>query len=197
MVFDGCICICTVLVIFGCSINVCTGSMILLLWLLIVMLVCVGGNGHVWLQHGDDIDGEAAKDQSGAAVALSGDGSTIAVGAPFNDNAVTGQDAGHVRVFRDDGTTWVQLGDDIDGQAADDQSVIAPACFADRMCSFVATNRARRCHCHVMARFWQLVRRITTAMEVTLETCTSINSTAMAGFNTAMLSSAKNPAIDR
>ena len=43
-----------------------------------------------------DIDGEAANDESGYRVALSADGTTLAIGAPWND--VT--NAGHVRVYK-------------------------------------------------------------------------------------------------
>jgi LPXTG-motif cell wall-anchored protein len=50
-----------------------------------------------WTQTGLDIDGEAADDNSGSSVAMSGDGSRIAIGAPYNDG--TGSDAGHVRVY--------------------------------------------------------------------------------------------------
>ena len=37
-----------------------------------------------WTQQGSDIDGEAAGDYSGSSVSLSSDGSTVAIGAPFN-----------------------------------------------------------------------------------------------------------------
>jgi hypothetical protein len=94
---------------------------LLLLWLLTAILLCGGVNGHVWHQRHDDIDGEAESDQSGNSVSLSGDGTTLAIGAPFND--ATDESAGHVRVFRDDGTAWMQLGDDIDGEKAYDISV--------------------------------------------------------------------------
>jgi hypothetical protein len=53
-------------------------------------------DGSVWIQRGGDIDGEAADDWSGWAVALSADGDTVAIGAPRNDG--NGSDAGHVRV---------------------------------------------------------------------------------------------------
>ena len=92
-----------------------------------------GGNdaGHVrvysydsesgWTQVGDDIDGEAANDQSGRAVALSSDGSTVAIGAIGNDGG--GSNAGHVRVYSYDSESgWTQVGDDIDGEAGDDYS---------------------------------------------------------------------------
>jgi hypothetical protein len=80
-----------------------------------------------WVQQGGDIDGEAAYDQSGYAVALSGDGKTLAIGAPGNG----GSDAGHVRVYTFDGDAWVQQGGDIDGEAANDQSGYAVALSGD------------------------------------------------------------------
>jgi len=74
----------------------------------------------VWSQLGSDIDGEAAGDQFGSDVALSDDGSILAVGATLNDG--NGSDAGHVRVFEFSNGTWSQLGADIDGEAAGDRS---------------------------------------------------------------------------
>ena len=73
-----------------------------------------------WSQLGADIDGEAANDYSGNSVSLSSDGSTIAIGAPLNDD--NGSYAGHVRVYEDSSGTWVQIGADIDGEAASDRS---------------------------------------------------------------------------
>jgi hypothetical protein len=67
-----------------------------------------------------DIDGEAAWDESGTAVSLSGDGSRVAIGAPENDGA--GLSAGHVRVFEYDGSTWTQIGLDIDGGGPDNRA---------------------------------------------------------------------------
>ena len=75
-------------------------------------------NGSAWVQLGADIDGEAAGDQSGWSVSLSADGSTLAIGAIYNDG--NGNAAGHVRVYNWNGTAWVQLGTDIDGEAAKD-----------------------------------------------------------------------------
>jgi len=73
-----------------------------------------------WVQLGDDILGEAAYDELGAAVAWSLDGQRLAVGAPLNDG--NGFDAGHVRVFEFSGEDWIQIGADIDGEAAYDES---------------------------------------------------------------------------
>jgi hypothetical protein len=50
-----------------------------------------------WTQQGSDIDAEAAGDYSVFSVSLSSDGSTVAIGAPFNGG--NGKDAGHVRVY--------------------------------------------------------------------------------------------------
>ncbi|MBP8879080.1 MAG: hypothetical protein KBG86_13620, partial [Flavobacteriales bacterium] len=77
-------------------------------------------SGSAWVQLGADIDGEAAGDYSGRSVSLSSDGSRLAVGAYLNDG--NGSNAGHVRVYVWSGSAWVQLGADIDGEAADDQS---------------------------------------------------------------------------
>ena len=70
-----------------------------------------GGNrhdsGHVrlyrnvsgtWTQIGQDIDGEVADDKSGWSVALSSDGTVVAIGAWSNDG--NGNDSGHVRLYR-------------------------------------------------------------------------------------------------
>lgn len=55
-------------------------------------------NGSAWAQIGTDITGSAIYDYSGSGVAISGDGSRIAVGAPGNDDG--GNNAGQVRVFQ-------------------------------------------------------------------------------------------------
>ncbi len=73
-----------------------------------------------WTQRGQDIDGEAASDNSGWSVSLSSDGNRIAVGAIYNDG--TGSDAGNVRVYEWNTTSWRQLGLDIDGEAIGDNS---------------------------------------------------------------------------
>ena len=54
-------------------------------------------DGTTWTQRGNDIDGEAATDLSGEAVAISADGNAVAIGAPLNDG--NGISSGHVRVF--------------------------------------------------------------------------------------------------
>ena len=71
--------------------------------------------GDTWTQVGSDIDGESQDDQSGWSVAISDDGSIVAIGSYKAD-----QDRGTVRVFSWDGSTWSQLGSDIDGEATGD-----------------------------------------------------------------------------
>jgi hypothetical protein len=74
-----------------------------------------------WIKLGQDIDGEAAGDQSGYSVSLSSDGTTVAIGAMSNDGSA-GENSGHVRVYKYNGSEWKQLGLDIDGEAANDYS---------------------------------------------------------------------------
>jgi hypothetical protein len=76
-----------------------------------------------WIQIGNDIDGEAEGDKSGYSVSLNTDGSIIAIGAPQNDG--NGDKSGHVRVFKNLSNNWVQIGDDIDGEAIEDLSGVS------------------------------------------------------------------------
>jgi len=73
-----------------------------------------------WVQIGSDINGENPGDQSGHSVSLSSDGSIVAISATYNNDS--GQEAGHVRVYENQSGTWVQLGQDIDGESANEQS---------------------------------------------------------------------------
>ena len=73
-----------------------------------------------WFQIGQDIYGEAASDHSGWSVSLNDDGTIVAIGAQYNDD--NGPESGHVRVYEYDNTSWVQLGQDIDGESSGDQS---------------------------------------------------------------------------
>ena len=83
----------------------------------------------VWTQIGADINGEAANDQSGRSVALSSDGSIVAIGARLNDG--NGTDSGHVRVYRNISGVWTQIGTDINGEAANDYSGHSVALSSD------------------------------------------------------------------
>ena len=82
-----------------------------------------------WTQLGGDIDGEASGDRSGERIALSSDGTILAIGAFQNDG--TGDQAGHVRVYKWSGSSWAQHGSDIDGEVAGDQSSLSVAMNSD------------------------------------------------------------------
>ena len=91
-------------------------------------------NGAGWVQVGDSIDGNGAHDFAGSALAMSANGARIAVGyVPdrwFYDVA-SGDEVGRVRVFDWDGSTWVQVGDAIEGEAPGDRTGSAVAMSAD------------------------------------------------------------------
>ncbi len=73
-----------------------------------------------WVQTGQDIPGEAAQDRSGCSVSLNSDGTILAVGAHSNDGNVN--NSGHVKVYQYLSGNWTQLGGDIYGEAAEDNS---------------------------------------------------------------------------
>ena len=90
-------------------------------------------NPVIWEQLGQDIDGEAEEDFSGWSISLSSDGSIIAIGSRSNDG--NGDSSGHVRIYKINQTIvpmiWEQLGQDIDGEAAEDESGISVSLSAD------------------------------------------------------------------
>ena len=71
------------------------------------------------VQVGNDIDGEAAGDESGYSISMPNE-NTIAIGARKNDG--NGLNSGHARVYKRIGNGWVQLGADIDGEFSSDLS---------------------------------------------------------------------------
>jgi hypothetical protein len=81
-----------------------------------------------WSQLGADIVGEASNDAF-SKVSLNNSGSILAVGAQANDG--NGSNAGHVRVFEYSGGSWIQLGSDIDGEAAGDNSGVGVSINGD------------------------------------------------------------------
>lgn len=76
---------------------------------LALMVLAFAGPAWSHIQLGSDIDGEGENDQSGFSVSLSGDGTVMAIGAPYHGNG------GHVRVYEYSGGSWSQIGADIDG----------------------------------------------------------------------------------
>ena len=77
-------------------------------------------SGTSWIQLGQDIDGEAAGDQSGYSVSMNALGDRVAIGAINNDS--NGSNSGHTRIYQLSDSAWVQIGQDIDGEAASDRS---------------------------------------------------------------------------
>jgi hypothetical protein len=63
-----------------------------------------------WMQVGEDLDGEAMGDRFGVGVAMSSNGTRVAVGAYLHEGAT-----GRVRVFDLDGASWAQVGASLDG----------------------------------------------------------------------------------
>ena len=77
----------------------------------------------IWRQLGVDFDGSKSGDYFGRSVSLSYNGDVLAIGANKNDN--NGKtDVGHVKVFHYDSLTqtWNQLGANINGESAGDES---------------------------------------------------------------------------
>ena len=70
-------------------------------------------------QIGNEINGEAANYNSGWSVSLSADGSVVAIGATNNNE--NGNNSGSVRIYKKVNNTWIQVGSDIDGEAAEDE----------------------------------------------------------------------------
>ena len=74
-------------------------------------------------QLGANILGEAVSDQSGESVSMSGNGSRVAIGAAGNIGSGSNNSGyGHVRIYDYNGSAWVQVGGDIDGEAEQDYS---------------------------------------------------------------------------
>jgi len=90
---------------------------ITLLSILLMPLLSIGQ----WNKIGADIDGEAAGDQSGAAISLSSDGNVVAIGAYDNDGSNVSSSS-HVSIYQNISGVWTQIGTDIDGEASYDNS---------------------------------------------------------------------------
>jgi hypothetical protein len=95
-----------------------------------------GGNdidAATWNQIGQDISGDASGNEFGWSISLSDDSKTLAVGARDADGR-NGVDSGRVRIYRMDSdleSNWIQLGDDIDGDAVSDWSGYSVSLSAD------------------------------------------------------------------
>jgi hypothetical protein len=77
---------------------------------------------NTWTKMGQDLDGEAANDESGNSVSMNAAGDRVAIGAIVNDG--NGTNSGHTRIYQWNSSTntWTKMGQDLDGEAANDQS---------------------------------------------------------------------------
>lgn len=76
-------------------------------------------NGVDWIQLGEDIDGDIDQFHFAESVSISDDGNVVAVGS--NQFVSNDQfDTGLTRIFHYDGINWVQVGEDILGEAEND-----------------------------------------------------------------------------
>jgi Flp pilus assembly pilin Flp len=83
----------------------------------------------IWTQIGADINGESTNDYCGARVNLSSNGNVLAVSA--NRNNGNGTESGHVRIYQNASGVWTQIGSDIDGEAANDNSGLGLSLSSD------------------------------------------------------------------
>ena len=97
--------------------------------LIFLFFISFYGFSQDWTQLGSDIDGEAEDDYSGYSVSMSSDGTIVAIGAAYND--ANGNQSGHVRVFKLESNGWIQLGEDINGEEAGDQSGLSVSMSSD------------------------------------------------------------------
>lgn len=74
-------------------------------------------NGTNWVQRGASIVGKNSKDGFGISISMP-DKNTIAIGAIHND--ASANDAGQVRVYKWKNGQWVQIGNELNGEAATD-----------------------------------------------------------------------------
>jgi len=76
-------------------------------------------NGTNWLQRGATIPSETANDQAGWSVGISSDGNRVVIGS--RDHRSQGVGTGQVRIFEWNGSAWLKLGSDINGEAMSDE----------------------------------------------------------------------------
>ena len=128
-----------------------------------------------WMQHGNAINGEAAGDHliETGTLALNSDGSRLIIGADLNDaGSLDTEDIGHARVYRYNSEctsstcaevdTWIQVGDDIDGESFKDRSGSSVGISADgkkviigALCNDGDTNNNVDCRGH--ARVYEYI----------------------------------------
>merc|ERR1711920_242454 len=87
---------------------------------------------NAWVQLGTTMGGEGANDNLGTSVSLSDDGSRVACGGPYNLGPLaSAPGTGHGRVYQYSDGAWVQIGQDVDGEAKEDAAGIGVALSGD------------------------------------------------------------------
>lgn len=84
--------------------------------LTLVPCICFGQ----WVQIGNNISGQATNDRCGSSLAMSTDGSIVAIGSSMSSSSFS--NAGQVRVFEITNGVWIQVGADINGESSGDQT---------------------------------------------------------------------------
>lgn len=97
--------------------------------LLVVSGKDLANEGHVetykfinnsWIKLGGSLLGEARTDHFGTSISLNDSGNILAVGATHN-NGDNQSLIGNARIYRNNGTDWIQIGEDIDGNEDSDR----------------------------------------------------------------------------
>ena len=73
-----------------------------------------------FIQVGNNINGQSSSDKYGNAVAISKDGTVIATGGYLGTDS-NGNKKGYVRLYKNNGGNWSQIGSDIYGENIDDR----------------------------------------------------------------------------
>jgi len=76
-----------------------------------------------WTAYGQELSGEVEGDNFGRTLDFNGQGDILAVSVPFN--STTGFIRGAVKVYQDQNQSWIQIGDDIYGEADEDRAGIS------------------------------------------------------------------------
>jgi hypothetical protein len=94
-------------------------------------------SGHNWDQVGQTIRGQQPGDNLGRSISISADGQTVAIGA---FQAEVGAGAGYVQVYQFDGTTWIQVGENIVGPKNGDRFGVSMALTPDASFVTIGAN---------------------------------------------------------
>jgi hypothetical protein len=138
-----------------------------------------------WKQIGGDILGEANYD-FGQSVSLSDDGNTLAVGAQGHCTSIL-SGSGYVRVYRrtDADSDWMQLGNDIDSEAAGDYLGHSVSLSADGNMVAVGTPMVNNDYGHGNSHVRVFVLGCVNPVDPPITTCTSSTGKTIAAINTS------------